>query len=442
MSGTASPSPPTLPPSAGTMTPTVRQCRYCCSEIARAAVVCSHCSRHQWLLLQYLDRVGLLVSIVMMLVALASLREAATERFEAEQAHRSAQEAARRVQQVGISVLDSSLAVTLLGLHVARAKASDSVDPDQAMMASRLVDYLRLTLDGMLSRVGVGIDQRADSMKFVNSFMRWSEATPGSPEQSAARRDVEAILAKRSASNDSNTYTSMPPTVDEQPKMSPGSVNLRWAEVVTGFVLGLTSGWLLEAIRDHKKAKRMKAALIVELARIRDQCVGFLWTAAEMNGRLTPHLAGLMVEILDRDPFVRARLSQEQIAYMRIMLDSQEACDAENARHTERGLSVAPPLAMPVFSAQPEVLGYLPSEAARAVVDAYYGIPGINRICEDLQDYCTQRPRLGSAERADLDVHHAQVVLMLESYSNDLRERCDLALAVLSGSKTTARDSQ
>ena len=69
------------------MTPaSTYQCKYCLQEIKQKAKVCHHCSRHQNRLVQYSDRIGLLISIVMVGIALFQLNEARQERIVASEA--------------------------------------------------------------------------------------------------------------------------------------------------------------------------------------------------------------------------------------------------------------------------------------------------------------------------------------------------------------------
>lgn len=215
----------------------------------------------------------------------------------------------------------------------------------------------------------------------------------------------------------------------------PADVLTRWAEILFGFVLGLVGGLFLDTLRDRRKASHIRNALTAEVHTVRSQCVAALWDIAESSARITPQLAELMYELIRQEPLASFRLS-EDVAKIKLMAGSQEACDAEN-RHHERALYSPSSFAMPLFS--PEVLGYVSTAAARALVSVYYGVPGINRICEELQEYVARRPTLGAEQRERLDRAHLQNVKMLEGFLTDHLQRCDLALSVLERRKSVSK---
>jgi len=95
---------------------TMRQCRYCCGSIARAAKVCQICGRHQSAFWQHfrIEQVGILVSVIMMSIAFAQLREARSERVAASEAVTRAQRAERNVVALNNALREQFLLVAEL----------------------------------------------------------------------------------------------------------------------------------------------------------------------------------------------------------------------------------------------------------------------------------------------------------------------------------------
>jgi len=92
-------------------------------------------------------------------------------------------------------------------------------------------------------------------------------------------------------------------------------------------------------VQDFVRGRRLKAALVAELRRIRSQCVGTQWAVAEAYGHLTPTLAKAMYALLQNDELAKKKFTATQIDFMKKMSDSQEACDRENARTPRAGCS-------------------------------------------------------------------------------------------------------
>ena len=90
-----------------------------------------------------------------------------------------------------------------------------------------------------------------------------------------------------------------------------------------------------------------------------------------------------------------------------------------------------PPIPMPVFTAQPEVLGYVAANAARAVINVYAAIPGINRICEDLQRYHERRPTLSAGDQNREDEHQARNMADVDGLLTVLIADCEDVLSFL-----------
>ena len=68
-------------------------CRHCAKSIEKTATVCHHCGLHQNILISYIDRLGVLLSVLLVLLAYLQFYEARNERVKAETAHREAQNA-------------------------------------------------------------------------------------------------------------------------------------------------------------------------------------------------------------------------------------------------------------------------------------------------------------------------------------------------------------
>lgn len=92
--------------------PSRNQCRYCLQPININAKVCQHCSRHQNRFIQYLDRVGLAVSIIMVLIAFSQLREARQERVDASAALAKAREVEQKTEALHESFRQQALLLT------------------------------------------------------------------------------------------------------------------------------------------------------------------------------------------------------------------------------------------------------------------------------------------------------------------------------------------
>jgi len=91
---------------------TNRLCRYCVKNISTEAKVCHHCGRHQNRIVQYSDRIGLLVSIIMLLIAFSQLREARQERVAASDAVTKAQQAERSTKSLHEAFRQQALVMT------------------------------------------------------------------------------------------------------------------------------------------------------------------------------------------------------------------------------------------------------------------------------------------------------------------------------------------
>lgn len=206
-----------------------------------------------------------------------------------------------------------------------------------------------------------------------------------------------------------------------------------WTELIAGFVLGLIGGLVVERIQDFVRGRRLKAALVAELRRIRSQCLGVQWAVAEAHGKLTPALAAAMYALLQNDELAKKKFTAKRIEITKEMSESQQACDRENRALTEGGLFVPPSLTSPVFTGQSEVLGRLSQRAARSVVDAYYAIPGINGICDALQRYSYERPALADVEQRRRDAQLAAEQELLIGLLSDLQWRCEDAIRHVSG---------
>lgn len=96
--------------------PGSRACRYCCGEIPPPAKVCRHCHRHQHPFWQHfrVDQIGILVSVIMMAIAFAQLREARSERIAAAEALERAQAAEANVVRLNDSLREQFLLVASL----------------------------------------------------------------------------------------------------------------------------------------------------------------------------------------------------------------------------------------------------------------------------------------------------------------------------------------
>ena len=91
---------------------TSRSCRYCVKNISIEAKVCHHCGRHQNHIVQYSDRIGLLASIIMVLIAFSQLREAHQERVAADYAVTQAQQAEAQTRALHEALREQALLIT------------------------------------------------------------------------------------------------------------------------------------------------------------------------------------------------------------------------------------------------------------------------------------------------------------------------------------------
>jgi len=207
-----------------------------------------------------------------------------------------------------------------------------------------------------------------------------------------------------------------------------------WWLLAVGAVVGFVLGRAEAHITDYIRKRRIRKAIVVELERMRAQCIAVRWTIAETKNERNTDIAGLMVGVLEgatEVPVTRERITEAMLDQMRRMANSQDACKAANREEPPGGIIAPAPLFDEVFRSHLDVLGMFTRPHARALLDAYAAAPGMNRIASDLQDYSVSRATMDPDRIVEADLVHAANQDFYEITLDDQIIRVDHALTKL-----------
>src|SRR5574337_588773 len=76
-----------------------KDCKYCHESIDALAKVCHKCSRHQNRLIQYFDRIGIIISVFLLVLSFSQFIDARQKHAEAEEALRRAKSAETQMRE-------------------------------------------------------------------------------------------------------------------------------------------------------------------------------------------------------------------------------------------------------------------------------------------------------------------------------------------------------
>ena len=169
-----------------------KECIYCREIIKQSAKVCYHCGRHQVKLIQYFDRVGIVISVLLLILSFWQATETRMKRIEADEALKRAQAAETQIREgskvmAKVFLAMSNMDGTITGLDVAQF----------------FPGIMKREAEALLNTIHATTDEQEDVYRINNLIKEWAalyrEQSLGRPK-SVKIRDLEQQIRKLSES--------------------------------------------------------------------------------------------------------------------------------------------------------------------------------------------------------------------------------------------------
>jgi hypothetical protein len=137
-------------------------CKYCLERINKHAKVCHYCGRHQNRYIQYFDRIGVLISIGLLLLSFSQFNEARKEHIKAQEALQHAQRAEKKIEDSGKAIAKILLALSNLD-ETAGSLSVTKFFPS----------LMRNEAEALLSAINVTNEERREIYKVYHLIQEW-----------------------------------------------------------------------------------------------------------------------------------------------------------------------------------------------------------------------------------------------------------------------------
>ncbi len=157
-----------------------QKCRHCYEKISQQAKVCGHCHLYQtrWrALLANLQSLSNLAAIGLLAISVLQFREAREERVKAETA-------AKAVQQLSLTVSEVLLATS----------AATKGRFEDFRLLELTAPYVRRKVEVIFNILDLAAPQRQTTLGVYEAYQRWSSASEGTLQKSAAWEDLKRLL--------------------------------------------------------------------------------------------------------------------------------------------------------------------------------------------------------------------------------------------------------
>jgi hypothetical protein len=170
-----------------------KECLYCHEHIKVSAKVCFHCGRHQRRIVQYFDRIGILVSILLLILSFWQAREARLKRIEAE-------EALKRAEAVENQIRESSKAMAKVFLVMSHMDGTIS----GLNVMQFFPNIMKHEAVSLLNTIHATPDEQKDVYRITNLIREWyalDRQSLGSKPVSPRLQSLEQQIRKLTEAN-------------------------------------------------------------------------------------------------------------------------------------------------------------------------------------------------------------------------------------------------